>query len=307
MLGKGEKPDLEKMLAMLPEQHKEFVEQILDQHEIDAGDIDDEARARYLWSVVNLGDEGAENLLNVAFSHPIKLIANALGVPPDFMLNRAKAEGVPVAALIGTKEHALRQIKAGVDVLVVSGTEGGGHCGTVSTMVLVPEVYEVTRESGVPLLAAGGIVTGRQMAAAMAMGAAGAWTGSVWLTTVEAETSPVVKEKLIAAKSSQTVRSKSRTGKFSRQLVSDWTDAWEKPDSPEALPMPLQTVLVGPALEKVDKLAEGGHKGARELATYWVGQGVGMMNSAQSARTTVQDFREDFIEAYQRLTDFLEE
>ena len=306
MLGKGETPELEKLLAMIPEQHKEFVEQILAGHEIDSCDIDDEARARYLWSVINLSDEGAENLLNVAFSHPIKLIANALGVPPDFMLKRGKAEGVPVAALIGTKEHALRQIDAGVDVLVVSGTEGGGHCGTVSTMVLVPEVYEATKEFGVPLLAAGGIVTGRQMAAAMAMGAAGAWTGSVWLTTVEAETSPVVKEKLIAARSSQTVRSKSRTGKFSRQLVSDWTDAWEKPDSPESLPMPLQTVLVGPALEKVDKLAEGGHKGARELATYWVGQGVGMMNSAQSARDTVHDFRVDFIEAYERLTDFLE-
>jgi NAD(P)H-dependent flavin oxidoreductase YrpB (nitropropane dioxygenase family) len=112
---------------------------------------------------------------------------------------------------------------------------------------------------------------------------------------------------MLAASSSQTVRSKSRTGKFSRQLTSEWTDAWEQPDSPEPLPMPLQTVVSGPALEKVDKLADGGHEGARELATYWVGQGVGMMNTSLSARAVVQEFREDFLVAYERMVGFLEE
>ena len=209
---------------------------------------------------------------------------------------------------MGAKEHAIRQVQAGVDVLVVSGTEGGGHCGSVSTMVLVPEVYEAIQPYGdVPILAAGGIATGRQMAAAMAMGAEGAWTGSVWLVTTEAETAPVVKEKMLAASSSQTVRSRSRTGKHSRQLRSPWTDAWESDQAPEPLPMPLQSLVSEPALQKVDKLAEGGHDGARELSTYFVGQGVGLMNTSQSARNVVYRFKEDFVQAVGRLDAFLEE
>lgn len=306
LLGEGETPDIEKLLAMVPNQHKEFVDELLTGYGIDASDIDDEARARYLWTAFNLSDEGAGELLEVAFSHPIKLIANALGVPPPYMLEIAKANNVVVAALVGSKKHAIKQLQAGVDVLIVSGMEGGGHCGSVTTMVLIPEVVQAIREYGdVPVLAAGGIVTGRQMAAVMAMGAAGAWTGSVWLTTTEAETPKAVKEKMLAASSSQTVRSKSRTGKFSRQLTSDWTDAWERPESPKPLPMPLQSIVTGPALEKVDKLADSGHVGARALSTYWVGQGVGMMNSTLSVKTVMQDFKEDFIEAYERLENFL--
>ena len=184
----------------------------------------------------------------MAFSHPIKLIANALGVPPRYMLEMGKARGVAVAALVGAKEHAVKQVEAGVDILVVAGTEAGGHCGEVSTLVLVPEVCDAVKNSNVAVLAAGGIVTGRQMAACMAMGAHGAWTGSMWLTTTEAETSPVVKEKYVQASSRQTVRSKFRTGKYSRQLRSPWTDAWESEDAPDALPMPLMSLVSEPAL-----------------------------------------------------------
>jgi NAD(P)H-dependent flavin oxidoreductase YrpB (nitropropane dioxygenase family) len=151
------------------------------------------------------------------------------------------------------------------------------------------------------VLAAGGIVTGRQMAACMAMGAAGAWTGSVWLTTVEAETNPVVKEKMLVASSRQTVRSKSRTGKYTRQLRSAWTDAWQAPEAPEPLPMPLQSLVSEPALAKINKLAEAGDPGAKKLATYWVGQGVGLMNQSTSVRHVVQEFMEDFAAAAERL------
>src|SRR3546814_9792388 len=145
------------------------------------------------------------------------------------MLELGKRHNVPVAALVGTRDHALAQVRAGVDILVVAGGEAGGHCGEVATMVLVPEVAAAVEAVGAntPILAAGGIVTGRQMAAAMAMGAHGAWTGSVWRTTAEAETNPVVKEKMLAASARDTVRLKSRTGKPSRQLRSPWTDAWE--------------------------------------------------------------------------------
>jgi len=250
----------------------------------------------------NLSLAGATAHLEVAFSHPIKLIANALGVPPQPMLEMGKQHGVVVAALVGAKSHAINQVQAGVDVLVVAGTEAGGHCGAVSTMVLVPEIHEAIQDHGdIPILAAGGIVTGRQMAACMAMGAAGVWTGSVWLTTTEAETTPVVKEKMLAASSSDTVRSRSRTGKHSRQLRSPWTDAWEQPEAPDPLAMPLQSLISEPPLAKVDKLAEGGHQGAQDLATYWVGQGVGLMNTSQSVRNVVYGFKEDFITAYERL------
>jgi len=207
---------------------------------------------------------------------------------------------------VGAREHAVRQVAAGVDIIIAAGGEAGGHCGEVSTLVLVPEVIEAIRPvSDVPVLAAGGIVTGRQMAACMAMGAAGAWTGSVWLTTAEAETSPAVREKLVRASSRDTVRSRSRTGKPSRQLRSPWTDAWEL-GGPEPLPMPLQSLVSEPALHKIDKLALGGHEGARRLATYWVGQGVGLMNHETSVRQVMQEFQEDFLEAYERLQAILE-
>ncbi|NBC22942.1 MAG: nitronate monooxygenase [Gammaproteobacteria bacterium] len=303
--GKGQVFDEEQLLAAVPDAHKQFTAGLLASRDIPADDLDDERREHVRFAK-NLQEGGAGELLEVAFSHPIKLIANALGVPPQVMLDMGKEHDVAVAALVGAKEHAIRQVNAGVDILVVAGGEAGGHCGDVSTLVLVPEVCDAVRPvSDVPILAAGGIVTGRQMAACMAMGADGAWTGSVWLTTAEAETNPVVKEKMLQASSRDTVRSRSRTGKPSRQLRSPWTDAWESGESPPPLPMPLQSLVSEPALRKLDKLAQGGHAGAGELATYWVGQGVGLMNQEQSVRAVVQEFQEDFLAAYERLGEFL--
>ena len=297
--GKGE--NAEATGASLPKAHVEFTAGILQRYGIDASPLDATPRNAGGFAR-NLADEGASSL-DVAFQYPIKLIANALGVPPPHMLAMGKERGVAVAALVGAKEHALAQAAAGVDIIIAAGTEAGGHCGEVSTMVLAPEVVLALEEAkyDVPVLAAGGIVTGAQMAAAMAMGAAGAWCGSVWLTTPEAETSPVVKQKMLAATSRDTVRSRSRTGKPSRQLRSPWTDAWEADDAPKPLPMPLQTYVAEPPLRLIDKLAEGGHAGAQELATYWVGQGVGLMNQTLSAGAVVQAFKEDFVRAYERL------
>jgi NAD(P)H-dependent flavin oxidoreductase YrpB (nitropropane dioxygenase family) len=145
------------------------------------------------------------------------------------------------------------------------------------------------------------------MAAAMAMGAAGAWCGSVWLTSPEAETNQVVKEKMLKASSRDTVRAKSRTGKPSRQLKSPWTEAWENNKTIEPLPMPLQSLVSEPALLKFDKLANSGHQGAADLATYWVGQGVGLMNQPISSKAIVQEFKVDFSEAYERLLNLMED
>ena len=301
--GQGTGETVAQAAARIPPEHKAFARKILAEHGIDIADLSDERFERGSKITRNIREQGAQSLLDVAFSHPVALVANALGPAPPIMVERARAAGVAVGALVGTPEHAIRQAQAGVDVIIAAGTEAGGHCGEVGTIVLVPEVIEALRGIGssLPVLAAGGIVTGRQMAACMAMGAAGAWTGSVWLTTSEAETSPVVKEKLLAATSAGTIRSRSRTGKFCRQLRSDWTDAWEQEGAPRPLPMPLQSMVSDTAMSKVLKLANGGHEGARQLASYFVGQGVGLMNTTQSTRSVVMDFMSDYLLAVERL------
>ena len=311
--GKGSSMTSEDLRNMIPQEYRDFRADVLKQYDVDGeslrGGMDSkekEIRSDSRFGK-NLKEKGAKKLLEVAFSHPIKLIANALGVPPKWMLNMGKEKGVKVAALLGAKEHAIRQVQAGVDILVVSGTEGGGHCGSVSTMVLIPEVKRAIKGYGdVPILAAGGIATGEQMAGIMAMGADGAWCASVFLPTTEAETSENIKEKMVNASSSQTVRSKSRTGKHSRQLKSAWTDAWEAKDAPEPLPMPLQTMVGEPALAIISKQATLGHEGAKDLDTYWVGQGIGLVNETISAGQTVQKFKEEFIVGYERITNLFE-
>jgi NAD(P)H-dependent flavin oxidoreductase YrpB (nitropropane dioxygenase family) len=282
------------LAGRIPERHRAFVHDLLRRHDVDPtrGEHAREDPSR----PVPYQFETGERLMDVAFRHPIRLIANALGVPPAGMLERARRFGVPCAALVGAREHALRQVAAGVDIIVAQGGEAGGHCGEVSTMVLVPEVLRAV-DGRVPVLAAGGIMTGRQMAGCMAMGAAGVWTGSVWLATTEAETSVVFREKMVAARSRDTVRSRGRTGKPARQLRSAWTDAWEGPDSPGPLPMPLQGLISEPAMARVNRAAEGGNAKARELVSYFVGQGVGLVDSVPNCRQVVAGFMTEFAEA----------
>lgn len=298
--GKGEKLSSTDLAARIPQSAKDYVAEILTAHDI-------QPEQPRMGGASLSGNTGKE-LLDVAMSHPIRLIANALGVPPDYMIEAGKERGVPVAALVGAKEHAVKQAAAGVDLIVAQGTEAGGHCGEVTTLVLVPEVLEALAAIGskTPVLAAGGIVTGRQMAAAVAMGADGAWTGSVWLTTEEAETAPHTKQKFLAATSRDTVRSAGRTGKPARQLVSDWTQAWLPNDGGQKpLPLPLQSMLAEPVIRRVDVLAAQGHPGAQALSTYFVGQGVGLMNKVKPAREVVREFIEDYVAATERLSNSL--
>jgi NAD(P)H-dependent flavin oxidoreductase YrpB (nitropropane dioxygenase family) len=254
---------------------------------------------------ISVSPQAAEHLLDVAFSHPIGLVASALGPPPAELVSRAHDRDVVVAALVGTAEHARRQQAAGVDLIVAQGTEAGGHTGTISTMVLVPEVVRAVAPT--PVLAAGGIVTGAQMAAAMALGAQGVWCGSVWLTTEEAETDPSVKQKMLAASAADTVRSRSLTGKPARMLRSAWTDEWEGDQAPAALPMPLQTMLTAPAQQRINRNAAAEGSGARELATYFVGQGVGLMDRVRPARQVVEQMVTDYLAVAERFAAQLQE
>ena len=290
--------------SRIPTGHRAFADRLLSEAEVAysrAGASPDRPQP--------FDPETALRTLEAAFDHPIRLIANALGVPPPEMIAMGKQHGVPVAALVGAKEHAIRQVQAGVDIIVAQGTEAGGHCGEVSTLVLVPEVIRAIRPiREVPVLAAGGIMTGQQMAACMAMGAAGAWTGSVWLATPESETSPVFRDKMVAASSRDAVRVRSRTGKPARQLRSTWTEAWERsPDSPGALPMPLMSLISEGALRAADRAAEAGNTKARDMVTYFVGQGVGLVDSVRSASQVVQDFKEEYLDAIERKNALLAE
>jgi NAD(P)H-dependent flavin oxidoreductase YrpB (nitropropane dioxygenase family) len=287
----------------VPQQHRDFAAKLLSAAGVEATPVEVSDQRPQPFD-----HETAFRVLEVAFRHPIKLIANALGVPPRAMIEMAKAHGVPVAALVGSKEHAIRQVSAGVDILVCQGTEAGGHCGEVTTMVLVPEVLKAIKPMGnVPVLAAGGIMNGRQMAACMAMGAAGVWTGSVWLATTESEVSEVVLDKLLNASSRDAVRTRSRTGKPCRQLRSAWTEAWERsPDSPGPLPMPLMSLVSEGALRAADRAAAGGNAKAREIVTHLVGQGVGLIDSVRPAGQVVQEFKSEFLEAVEHMNALLE-
>ncbi|MFV3077109.1 nitronate monooxygenase [Niveispirillum fermenti] len=299
----GGELNMDRLMGQIPPKHVDFTVDLLQRHGINAGPGD--VVTRQLPATL---PEVGEALMDVAFRHPIRLIVNALGIAPPSMLSRARAHGVPVGALVGAKEHAIRQVQAGVDIIIAQGGEAGGHCGEVSTLVLVPEVIRaIAPIRPVPVLAAGGIMTGAQMAGCMAMGAAGAWTGSVWLATTEAETSEVFREKMVAATSRDTVRSRTRTGKPSRQLRSGWHAAWDSTGSPGALPMPLMAMISIPTFELIDKAAERPEAPARDLVTYFVGQGVGLVENVRSATAVVQEFKEDFADAVGRMMAFVED
>jgi NAD(P)H-dependent flavin oxidoreductase YrpB (nitropropane dioxygenase family) len=267
--------------AQIPQSHLDFVADLLDRYGIPEAPASAGDGAVYDEIAAALSPAGAEPLLDVAFSHRIALIANALGTPPAGLVGRAKDAGVKVAALVGQAKHARRQLDAGVDLLIAQGTEAGGHTGTIATMVLTPEIVEVA--AGVPVLAAGGIASGRQMAAALALGAAGVWCGSVWLASAEDVANQALKDKFLRAASSDTLRSPTRTGKPARQLRTAWHDEWEAPASPAPLPLPLQPLLVNDAWRRIDAAAAAGHEGALRLESFFIGQVVGSFTEIRPA------------------------
>lgn len=287
------------MAAMLPPEQRHFVDELLERYGVPALPEGEHAGAMLTVSPADLAP-----LLDVSFSHPIRLVASALGPPPPFLIERAHDEGVLVAALGGSPVHAARHAAAGADIIVAQGTEAGGHTGEISTLVLVPEVVDAV--APIPVLAAGGIARGRQIAAALALGAEGVWCGSVWLTTEEAETDPVVKEKFLAASSGDTVRSRSLTGKPARMLRTAWTDEWSAQGAPSTLPMPLQSALVADAQMRIHRSAHQGG-GAQALDTYFVGQVVGALDRVKPARQVVLDMVEEYIESYERLRSLTED
>jgi NAD(P)H-dependent flavin oxidoreductase YrpB (nitropropane dioxygenase family) len=294
--------DRESLAGLVPDEHKRFVDDLLDRYGVPP--VPEGVEAGRGIGGMRIDPKSMAPLLDVCFDHSPRLVASALGPPPPHFLERAHAAGVPVAALAGTVHHAQRHAEAGADMIVAQGTEAGGHTGQIATMVLVPEIVDAV--GPLPVLAAGGIGNGRQLAAGMALGADGAWCGSVWLTTAEAEVPPFIQDKFLAAGAGDTVRSRSMTGKPARMLRTAWTDAWEDPEGPGPLPMPMQPLLVGPALARIGRVADTPGTGANDLITYFVGQVVGSMNTVRPARRVVLEMIDEFIDAVRRLGGFLE-
>ncbi|HVO26762.1 MAG TPA: nitronate monooxygenase family protein [Candidatus Margulisiibacteriota bacterium] len=296
--------DAASLKSMVPDAHRQWIEALLERYGVPELPAEtDSDRDRRGMAGLRIDPKGMAPLIDVAFDHKVALIASALGTPPRWLVDKAHANGVPVAALAGRIDHAVAHQEAGVDLVIAQGTEGGGHTGEIATMVLVPQVVDAVAPT--PVLAAGGIATGRQMAAALALGAEGVWCGSVWLTTHEAETTPVIREKFLAATSADTRRSRSLTGKPARMLRSAWTEAWDAAAAPEPLPMPLQSMLVADAQRRIHRVAHKEGSSARPLVTYFVGQVVGQMNVAMSTRDVVREMVEGCLDAMERMNGVL--
>ncbi|MFH9001659.1 NAD(P)H-dependent flavin oxidoreductase [Streptomyces afghaniensis] len=276
--------------AMIPEGHRQFVRDTLAKHgvpELAEGEASG-------WRITGWMEQVARTQLDVAFDYPIRLLANALGSPPADVIARAHDQDVLVAALAGSARHALKHKDAGIDIVVAQGYEAGGHTGEIASMVLTPEVVDAV--APLPVLAAGGIGSGQQVAAALTLGAQGVWLGSLWLTTTEADLhSPALTRKLLAAGSGDTVRSRALTGKPARQLRTEWTDAWDDPAGPGPLPMPLQGLLVAEAVSRIQKYE------VDPLLGTPVGQIVGRMNSERSVQAVFDDLTRGFEQAVDRI------
>ncbi len=294
---------------MIPEPVTKWIESILEEYEVPAlpKDFQGDAEIGGGGGTGLLGwtDGGGRNTVEVALRHPlVKLLVNALGPPPKDVIDLAHHHGVKVGALTGAVEHAIRQQQQGVDIIVAQGTEAGGHTGSIGSMVLLPDIVDAV--SPTPVLGAGGIANGRQAAAAMALGAQGIWTGSVWLGVRESDMSPLVKQKLFEAGPKDAVRSRSLSGKPARLLRTAWTEAWERDDCPGTLPMPLQYMACSEAQTRIGLAARKPGAKARELVGIPVGQVVGRITEEKTSAEVMYEFIDEFVESVGRLQGMLD-
>ena len=286
----------QQLLAMVPEEHRQFADKILADHGVPKLPEGEHPVGQLLgWTAAT-----ATPQVQMALKHDkVRLIANALGTPPDDVIADIHATGRLVVALCGSAKQALQHKKAGIDIIVAQGTEGGGHTGEIGSVVLWPEVIDAVAPT--PVLAAGGIGTGRQIAAALAMGAQGVWTGSIWLTVQEADVPPPQMEAYLSATSRDTVRSRSFTGKPCRMLRNDWTDAWATPGNPEPLGLPLQFMVTSDAVARGHRYADK----ARRVMFSPVGQIVGRMNAVRPVRDVIYEMVNEFIDVVGRMSQML--
>lgn len=286
----------EMLRSMVPQAHLDFGRKILSDHGVQVEEGSDNALQLLGWT-----EATATPQVEVALRHPkMTLIANALGTPPPDMIEHLHAAGRKVAALCGSPSQAKKHADAGVDIIIAQGGEGGGHCGEVGSIVLWPQAVKAV--APVPVLAAGGIGSGGQIAAALAMGCQGAWTGSQWLMVEEAENTAVQQQAYADASSRDTVRSRSFTGKPCRMLKNDWTQAWETAGNPEPLGMPLQYMVSGMAVAATHKYPDQ----TVDVAFNPVGQVVGQLDKVEKTATVIERWVREYLEACGRLDELNE-
>jgi NAD(P)H-dependent flavin oxidoreductase YrpB (nitropropane dioxygenase family) len=277
----------------VPPQHIQFAKKVLAENGVPELPEGVQHEGQYL---LRSTAATARRHVEIALEHSnVKLIANALGAPPPDLTQQIKAAGRLVAGLCGDATHAKKHSDLGVDVIVAQGSEGGGHTGEIGSIVLWSEVIDLVHPT--PVLAAGGIGNGRQIAAALAMGAQGVWAGSVWLPTVESDLTDEAKQLLLQARTKDTVRSRSLTGKPCRMLRNKWTDAWASPESPGTLPLPLQDLVAAEATAR----AKAYPSKARDVTINPVGQVVGSFKEIRRTRDIVRTFAEEYLEAVEQL------
>ena len=290
--------DLEREVwKMVPQEHIDFAQKLL----ADAG-VPEWPDGTKSMGLLGWTEATATPLLMEALTRPkCKLIANALGTPPADKVKMIQDSGRLVGALCGRVKQAKAHKEAGLDFIVAQGGEGGGHAGDVGSVVLWPQA--VAAAAPVPVLAAGGIGNGQQMLAAMSMGCAGVWTGSLWLTVEEAHAEPAQKESLLKASSEDTVRSRSWTGKTCRMLKNEWTEAWERPDAPSPLGMPLQGMVSGDGIRRTSRYASVGD--CQKVAFNPVGQVVGQINHVESTRAVIFRLVTEYVDALDRVNNLM--
>jgi NAD(P)H-dependent flavin oxidoreductase YrpB (nitropropane dioxygenase family) len=282
--------------AMIPQDHIDFVDRTLQRLGVPPLP-EGEGREGVLGWLHSV----ARSHLDVALNHRPVLIANALGSPPVDVIERCHEHGIKVAALAGAAKHALSHVRNGVDIIVAQGYEAGGHTGEIASMVLQPDIVDAVGPD-VPVLGAGGIGSGRQVAASLALGSQGVWTGSIWLGTEEyqnLQSNAGWTEAFTRATSSDTVRTRIYTGKPARLLKTRWTEAWAEEDAPQPLPMPLQNLLVSDAHNRINA------SGDPDVISMPIGQIVGRMNEVRPVAEVMAGLVAEYEEAVARLTKSL--
>jgi NAD(P)H-dependent flavin oxidoreductase YrpB (nitropropane dioxygenase family) len=282
--------------SLVPQEHLDFGRKILADHGVPVDELDANALQLLGWT-----EATATPQVEVALKHPkVTMIANALGTPTAEMIAHIHQEGRVVAALCGSPYQARKHADAGVDIIIAQGGEAGGHCGDIGSIVLWPQV--VKEVAPVPVLAAGGIGSGQQIAAALALGTQGAWTGSQWLMVEEAENTPIQQAAYAKATSRDTVRSRSFTGKPARMLRNDWTEAWEKPENPKPLGMPLQYMVSGMAVAATSRYPNE----SVDVAFNPVGQVVGQFAKVEKTSAVIERWVQEYLDATSTLNELNE-
>ena len=289
---------LESLQKMIPDGHREFVEGLLSDNGVPEAPETNGPKGGLLgWT-----EATAEPQIDEALKHPnVKLIANALGTPPTDMIKKIQDKGVLIGALCGKIKQAIAHKEAGLDFIIAQGGEGGGHTGEIGSIVLWPQIVDAV--DGLPVLAAGGIGNGRQMVAAMSTGAQGVWCGSLWLAVEEAAAQPAEKDSYLNATSEDTIRSKAWTGKPARMLKNKWTEAWENPENPDPLPMPLQGMITYDAMRRTSMYASSGN--TQDVSFNAAGQVIGQVKQIESVKDVIYRIINEYLDSVERLHSLL--